>query len=479
MDDAATADVQLAVEEGYTHVIETAFAPGETQDISISCERSAKGLLVTIADQGLPFDPASIPEYDARGGPDRDLRGLSFHLMQQAMDEVQFVNRGWKGKELQLTKYLKVPSVESYFSEEELRPYDATAELAPPGEIQYRDAEQSDALAIARCIYKTYGYTYPSENLYFPERIVAMNQSGEMISAVAVTETGEIAGHSALSAQPGDPVMELGQAVVDPAYRGRGIANRLFDLLVAEGRRRGLNSLCIETVTVHPYSQQASHKLGFCESALWLVRFPPDAQTKELAGQELVERESVFYGYLPLSEEGRGLVYAPGHHRPMLERIYDGLGLKRTFAPAKGASPTIGASVPVPGIPLPVFSTQVVSLLQIAMIEVTEYGLGILPAVQNRLRELCHKGIAVTYLHLPLGDPQTAELCRYFEGMGFVFAGVLPRPAGTAGQQEVPTRDQLCLQYLNGPRVGYDRLQIFGDLGRELVEYVRAQEPLR
>jgi serine/threonine-protein kinase RsbW len=106
MDEADAADVQLAVEEGFTHVVETAFAPGEAQEIRISCQRSAKGLVVTIADQGLPFDPASIPEYDARGGLDRDLRGLPFHLMQQAMDEVHFVNKGWKGKELQLIKYL-------------------------------------------------------------------------------------------------------------------------------------------------------------------------------------------------------------------------------------------------------------------------------------------------------------------------------------------------------------------------------------
>jgi serine/threonine-protein kinase RsbW len=128
MDDAAAADVQLAVEEGCMHVIETAFAPGEVQELTISCRRSAKGLEVTIADQGMPFDPASIPEYDARGGLDRDLRGLPFHLIQQAMDEVHFVNKGWQGKELQLTKYLKVPGVEAYLSEEELRPYETMPE---------------------------------------------------------------------------------------------------------------------------------------------------------------------------------------------------------------------------------------------------------------------------------------------------------------------------------------------------------------
>jgi anti-sigma regulatory factor (Ser/Thr protein kinase)/N-acetylglutamate synthase-like GNAT family acetyltransferase len=483
MDEVDVADVQLAVEEGCTHVIETAFAPGEAQEITVSCQQSAKGLQVTIADQGMPFDPASIPEYDARGGLDRDLRGLPFHLIQQAMDEVHFINKGWQGKELQLTKYLKVPSVEAYLNEEELRPYETTAaettaELAPPGEIEYRVAEQNDALGIARCIYKTYRYTYPGENLYFPERIAAMNQSGEMISAVAVTEAGEVVGHSALSRQPGDAVMELGQAVVNPAYRGHGIANKLFDRLVAEARRRELAGLCVETVTVHPFSQRASHKFGFFESALLLARFPPDAQTKALAGQELVERETVFYGYLLLREEPCSIVYAPAHHRPMLERIYGNLGLKRAFAPFPGGAPRLSGSRAPTELPNFTLSTQVLSLLQIAIIEVTGYGLGILPEVNGRLSELCHKGIAVIYLHLPLGDPQTAVLCRYFEELGFIFAGVLPRPAEPAGQGEMPARDLLCLHYLNGPRVDYDRLQIYGDFGRELVEYIRAQGPL-
>ena len=186
----------------------------------------------------------------------------------------------------------------------------------------------------------------------------------------------------------------------------------------------------------------------------------------------------MFCGYLPLREEPCGLVYAPAHHRPMLERIYGNLGLKRVFAPVPRAALRVGGSGAPGELPHFTLSTQVASLLQIAIIEVTDYGLGILQEVNDRLRELCHKGIAVIYLHLPLGDPQTAVLCRYFEELGFIFAGILPRPAEPAGQEEMPAGDQLCLHHLNGPRVDYDRLQIYGDFGRELAEYVRAQGPL-
>ena len=76
-DEADVADVRSAVDEACTHVIETAFEPGEEQTFAISCQRYPSGLKVTVADKGLPFDPRSIEEYDAHGGLDRKLGGLS------------------------------------------------------------------------------------------------------------------------------------------------------------------------------------------------------------------------------------------------------------------------------------------------------------------------------------------------------------------------------------------------------------------
>jgi serine/threonine-protein kinase RsbW len=473
MDDADADDVHLAVEEGCLHIIETAFAPGEAQAIAVSCERSPSGLLVTIADQGLPFDPGSIPHYDARGGLDRDLRGLPFHLIQQLMDQVQFVNKGWKGKELRLVKYVKVPNVEAYFPEDELRPYDAAVTPAPPGKIDYRLAEPKDAIEIARCVYKTYGYEYPSEHVYFPERLAAMNQSGQLISAVAVTETGEVIGHCALSRDHADdPLAEVGQAVVNPAYRNRGVLTGLDGTLLMEALRRALGAFYAQARTLHPYSQKASLKSGFRETAILLARYPGGVLTKGIADPDAPGREAVVYAYVSLRAEPRGLVFAPAHHRPMLERIYGNAGLKRLFAPIPAGTPAIGAG----GAPA-ALATAVVPHVQYATVEVTGYGPGIVQQVRGRLRELCHKGIAAVYLHLPLGDPQTAVLCKEFEDLGFFFAGVLPRPAQDAGQEDLPVQDRLCLQLVNGPAVDYDWLKIYSDFWRELLAYIRERDP--
>jgi anti-sigma regulatory factor (Ser/Thr protein kinase)/RimJ/RimL family protein N-acetyltransferase len=468
-DDADVGDIRLAVDEACTHVIETAFEPGEEQDLAIFCQRYPSGLKITIADKGMPFDPRAIKEYDARGGLDRDLGGLPFYLIQQAMDEVRFVNKGWEGKELQLTKYLKVPGIETYFTEDELRPYDTAAEPSLPGEVEYRLMEPDDAVEIARCIYKTYGYTYPGESVYFPERVVTMNQSGEMISAVAVTEAGQVIGHCALSGQPADRVMEVGLAVVAPAYRGRGILKDLMDLLMQEACQRGLKGLFAHAVTIHPFSQRVILKYGFRASAILLGYAHRHVQMKEFAEQELPQRETVVYGYQPLAGEARWPIFPPVHHRSIIARIYSNLGLERDLVfPQELGLGSEPERLP-PEIPRFDLSTRVVSALGLGLIEIASYGPGIEQEVKSKLRDLCHEGIAVVYLNLPVGDPQTATLCKRFEELGFFFSGIQPRPDG---------KDLLCLQYLIGPRINYDLLQIHSDFGKELVAYIREQDPL-
>lgn len=468
-DEGAAFDVRLAVDEACAYIIETAFEPGEAQDLVISCQRAPSGLRIRIADKGMPFDPLSIKPYDAGGGPEGDLTGLPFYLIQQAVDEVQFVNRGWEGKELQLVKYLEVPGIETYFTEEELRPYDREVEPSPPGAYEYRLMQPDDAVEIARCLYKTYGYTYPGENMYFPERVVAMNQSGEMISAVAVTEAGQVIGHSALSGELGDRVMEIGQAVVAPDHRGRGVAKALMDLLMQEAHRRGLAGLFAQAITIHPFSQRAALRYGFHESAILLGYSHRHVQIKEFADEELPQRESVVYAYRSLGGDPRHPIFPPVHHWSMVARIYDNLGLDRELVSPESSQPGCEPEQVSTEVPHFDLSTRVVSALGFGQIQVASYGPGIEREVRNKLRDLCREGMAVVYLSLPAGDPQTAVMCQRFEEWGFFFSGIKPRPRG---------RDLLCLQFLNGPRIDYGRLQIYSDFGKELVRYIRQRDPL-
>jgi len=59
--------------------------------------------------------------------------------------------------------------------------------------------KKSRRIEISQCAYRTYGYTYIMENIYYPERLIEMSKSAELISAVAVSDKNdEVMGHCAL-----------------------------------------------------------------------------------------------------------------------------------------------------------------------------------------------------------------------------------------------------------------------------------------
>jgi serine/threonine-protein kinase RsbW len=290
-----------------------------------------------------------------------------------------------------------------------------------------------------------------------------------MISALAATMAGEVIGHCSLSGQAGDRVMEIGQAVVVPAHRGRGVIKTLIDLLMQEARQRGLTGLFAHAVTIHPFSQRVMFKYGFRASAILLGYAHRHVQMKEFADQELPQRETVVYGYQPLGEEPRSRVFPPVHHRSIIARIYRNLGLERELVSSQESSPPAKPGGQPPEIPRFDLTTRVVSALGSGLIELASYGPGIEREIRDKLRDLCREGIAVIYLSLLLGDPQTAVMCQRFEELGFFFSGIQPRPNG---------KDLLRLQTLNGPRIDYDLVQVYSDFGKELLDYVREQDPL-
>jgi serine/threonine-protein kinase RsbW len=205
-------------------------------------------------------------------------------------------------------------------------------------------------------------------------------------------------------------------------------------------------------------------KYGFRESAILLGYAHRHVRMKEFAEQELPQRETVIYGYQPLNGEHRRRVYPPAHHRSIISRIYQNLGLERELVlrpESRPGSEAEGSRFRT--------TTRLVPAFGFGLIEVASYGPGIEKEVKSKLRDLCRDETAVVYVNLPISDPETAVVCRRFEELGFFFSGIQPRPDG---------KDLLCLQFLSGPRVDYDLMQIYSDFGKELVEYIRESDPL-
>ena len=143
---------------------------------------------ITVHDEGLPYDPSLTPDYD----PGADLAsqtgaGLGSFLMQQIADRVEFHNLGSRGKETVFVQATSRPT-RSPTRPRRRRPRSRSRSRCPRPSASSSSVgplRPEQAIEVCRCIYDAYRYTYVNEHMYYPDRVVALNESGDMISAVA------------------------------------------------------------------------------------------------------------------------------------------------------------------------------------------------------------------------------------------------------------------------------------------------------
>lgn len=453
-DDKDTADVCAALTEAAKDIIEDAFGPHERTSFDISCERVPLGLKVVIRDMGLPFDPKQSSK-----------RGLGKFAARSLVDEFSFNNLGEMGKETILVKYLRNRDITDYFEACNLEPYAPPSAAGPsvPEAVEFivRHMLPDEAIEVSRAVYRAYGYTYALPHVYYPERIMELNASGHMYSAVAVTRDGDFAGHCALFKwHSDDPVADLGLGVVKPEYRSRGVFNLLTGHLIAKARSENLAGISGQAVTNHTYSQRVGHRCGLRDCAIALAVLP---ETEIFMGitEKLTQRISVVAHFLYLSKPQREVIFPPSHHKAIIKKLYENLGFEPEMAALEESPILEGQSA---------ITTETGFPPGCARIEVKQFGENVVSEVKSRLKDLCLKRFDVIQLLLNLRDPQTSAYVEHFERLGFFFAGI--RPGGRRG-------DDLILQYLNNVPLDYDNIKIESQLGRDLLEYIKALDPNR
>jgi len=102
----ATFDIQLAVDEACTNIIEHAYG-GNGGEICLRCECDGNDFEVVIRDHGRPFDPRAVRAPDLKAELDkRQEGGLGVYFMRCLMDEVCF-RFDHQGNEVRMVKHLK------------------------------------------------------------------------------------------------------------------------------------------------------------------------------------------------------------------------------------------------------------------------------------------------------------------------------------------------------------------------------------
>lgn len=443
-----------AVTTACADIVQNALAPGEVDALALGGVVTPSALTLAIRERGAPFDPTSAAAAAAETilPP---VRGRDWERIGQAVDEAHWSSLGKDGMELSLIKRRPHPDVTRQLSAPELTPFHEEEPLAPPQMYDIRRLRPGDALAVSQCVYRCYGYSYGNADLYYPQRIVHLNETGQLVSIVAVDEADAVVGHLALERPDLGPLAESGQAVVAPAHRGRHLLERLRTFAEEEARRIGLAGIVGYPVTTHVFSQRMEESIGAHLCGVALGQMPRSTTFKEIAAEPLPQRVStmLYFKYMTAPRPTR--VHAPPQHRAVLEGLYKALAAPADF-----------------GVPAePTGQGRVTATLDRSWgygeIHVQVAGADTAAEIRRARRDLCETGgVEVVYLFLPLAQPGTPALCAVAESDGFFWSGVGPCYA-TDG-------DMLCLQYL-ATELDLGLVQVAGPAGRDLLAYVAAE----
>lgn len=457
--------LEMGVSAAIQAVLTYSFEPGESATLELTCERVPEGIKVALRDKGLPY--GSTAAANAQSGTTSSL-GLQVFRLKECMDDVKLNNLGPDGKEIVLIKHLRNKAIADYFDACELQPYDPPKIKMAPLQNRIacavREMKPEEASEVSKAIYKTYGYTYPHEFVYYPEKIIALNASGRIYSAVAVADGEEIAGHSALRSWDENPaIVEMVAGVVKPAIRSHGCFAGLTEFLLTRAQSEGRLGIFGQAVANHIYSQRSGHQAGLQDCAIFIGQVPQSTDFKGLNGTS-PQRISMVMGFRFLRPPPKRKVYPPKRHAEMIAKIYRGLGIAPGLI-SRGANDFETKQKDA------LFHINVIGSLQFARIIIRRYSDDIVMELKTKLKELCLKKIEVIHLFLSLADPLTYRFGERFEEFGFFFAGVLPAGLGHG--------DALILQYLNNVPIDYSRIQLESDLAKEILEYIRNHDPNR
>ncbi|MHC1708669.1 MAG: ATP-binding protein [Bacteroidales bacterium] len=454
--------IDIAIEEAVSNVMKHAYDAEESKTFEIICQKIPDGIKIILKETGMPFDPNRIARFNiTKNIGELSTEGLGIYMIQKVMDDLTFHNLGHHGKETHMIKYLRDKEVELSGNQMiETRNAEKNV-IAEKIEYAVRAMEEHEAIEVSKCAYISHGYSFFDDHIYYPDRLVEMNHSGEMFSAVAVTTDNIFMGHCALVFQyPEDEIAELTFAFVNMEYRGQGALNRLVEFLFSAPLKRELKGVYAYAVANHIFTQKSMVRFNILDCGLLLATSPALWKFKGIS-DDTTQRISVVLGFKYTGEPEKLTLYPPEHHREMVRKLYENIGAVHELkVPGKDE-----LSFERPDC---VLKTSINELEGCGEIFIDQYGENILTEIRKSLRSLCVKHIEAINIFLKLADPGTYFVTAEFEKMGFFFAGILP--GSRIG-------DALILQYLNNVDFDYGKVVLYQDFTRELLEYIRQHDP--
>ncbi len=422
--------------------------------IQIGLHPFKTGLRIDVHDWGLPMSSKkhlSVPlKEDASEG---------FNRIYDLMDLFEYQNLGKDGKKFIIIKYASHPlhkeetQKKTLFRDDKKRDAEKKADTVP---ITVREFAEGDEEGIARLIYKNYGYSYIKDLFYYPQKV--FESHGKKFYSIVAQRGEKIIGHFALVLVPESTIAEIGVAVVDPEFQGRGIMNRMLELVLKKAEEIGLDAVFGEAIMFHIYSQKANLRHGFSEAALMLGKVPVDTTIVNNELAQKYKRGAVLVGYYFFNKETKKL-FLPEHYRKQLKRTYRNADVPFVLAKKRKEK-----------IPKHVFLSYTFDPpTNIAKIRIDHYGKDLKQKFLILLDQLKAKHCDMIYADISLEKiSQIDKVVKMLNKRGFFYSGVMffYHKRG----------DYLRLQLKHSDKIGSRNYVCYSEFCKRLSKYIRKDE---
>ena len=454
-----------AIEEKLQKSILFDFEPSSTEEIEIKINSITSGLEVCISDHGIPKDSLektinSIDElalevsFESIKKEDSDqIDAISDFVIHKLLNRYTYINRGQDGRSVEMVIYASDGLVPKEVFEE--REHNSNSEV----KFSFlRKALPTDIIGISRLFYKSYGYTYVNDIVYYPERLAKAIENRTLISSVAISNMGQVIGHIALM-QPFEnaQITEWGMAISDPIFRGQGIMSKLIKNIMQHALTSQYRGLFSHSVTNHEFTQKICEKNNFSDVAL-LVGYAGAKLSFKNIHDKLQQRESTIISFKMLQDFKTKQIFLPQKHKEIIKDLYAGIGIEvmqKNITKSKLSSKKTK------------LTDTIISSINIAEIILDETANDTLHILKKVTKKLCIAKVDILYLFINLEEYEAVNLVDKFEDLGYIFAGIFPYYHHT---------HTLVLQYFNNIKFDYTLISSYSSVAIKLKEYIRLCE---
>jgi len=285
--------------------------------------------------------------------------------------------------------------------------------------IEIRPLAPEDAEKLTACFERCYADSYVVGFFYDPAEIRARMADGRVRSVIAMTGEGEIVGHMAMMRPHAEAItVELGNTIVDPRYRGHGLAARLGAALFEACRESGHVGFHHYPTTAHAIMQKLAVQAGGIETGVMLSYIPESTDYRDIGGKSEQGRLAVVVVYQPLAPAPVRSVFLPARFEEMLCEMYARAGLEREV---------LGATAPTAQSPT-LLRARHDARRDLLRVEVDRVGGDLVERVEDAAQRAPAEVTHVDFLLSDAGVPRAVDA---LVDRGFLFCSLLPEFAST------------------------------------------------